>query len=103
MRVPAVVIYITSAVLYYVGRRVVSVNHLAMPNLLAGETVYPELVQTAATPAAIAREGLDLLTNETRRREVLSKLDRAVAALGEPGASRRAAEALLRLTEADAK
>ncbi len=95
--VPAVVFYKTSLVTYLVGKQVVRVKHLAMPNLLANETVYPEFIQGAATAENLARATLELLENPARHAEVRAKLARIVADLGEPGASRRAAKAVVNL------
>ncbi|HEY9174185.1 MAG TPA: lipid-A-disaccharide synthase [Verrucomicrobiae bacterium] len=95
--VPAVVFYKTSWPTYWIARRVVKVKHLAMPNLLAGEAVFPEFIQAAATPENIARASLDLLGDAGRRQTVKAKLAEVVATLGPPGAARRAAEAIVRL------
>jgi lipid-A-disaccharide synthase len=89
--VPAVVIYITSWLMYQIARRIVKVRFLAMPNLIADETVYPELIQDEATGANIARQGLYMLTNAECRGSVRKKLRGVIEKLGEPGASRRAA------------
>jgi lipid-A-disaccharide synthase len=70
-----------------------------MPNILAGKRVYPELLQSAATPEAIAREASDLLRNESRRRSMAADLERVIGSLGGSGAYRRAAEAIVRLLE----
>ncbi|MBI3849365.1 MAG: lipid-A-disaccharide synthase [Verrucomicrobia bacterium] len=95
--VPTVAIYKAAWSDYFIAKQIVTVKHLAMPNLLANETIYPELIQGAATPENIAREALDLLSNAERVRAVKSKLATVVKSLGEPGASRRAAEAVLSL------
>jgi lipid-A-disaccharide synthase len=75
----------------------VQVRYLAMPNLLAGEEVYPELIQSEVTAENVARESLDLLMNAERRAEMRVKLKNAVSSLGAPGAGQRAAAALVRL------
>ena len=95
--VPAVVFYKTSLVNYLVARPLVRVRHLAMPNLLADETVYPEFVQGAATPDNLANAVLALLEDRKRYAEVQEKLAKVVASLGGPGASERAARAVLRV------
>ena len=95
--VPAVVFYKTSWPTYLAGRLGVTVKYLAMPNLLAGEAVFPELIQNAATADNLTREALDLLTNTTRRESVQAKLARVVSSLGPPGAAQRAARAILSL------
>jgi lipid-A-disaccharide synthase len=97
--VPAVVFYKTSLITYLVGRQIVQVKHLAMPNLLAGETVYPEFIQGAATGENLANAVLSLLGDTTRFAEVKAKLAKIVAALGGPGASERAARAITRLMD----
>ena len=97
--VPSVVFYKTSVVTYFVGRQLVKVPHLAMPNLLAGEEVFPEFVQGKATPERIARAALELLRDEGRRQRVKARLAEVVGSLGAQGASRRAAQAIARLLE----
>jgi lipid-A-disaccharide synthase len=95
--VPAVVFYKTSWPTYFIGRQIVTVKYLAMPNLIADEPIYPEFVQQAATPENIAAAGLELLRNENRRAAVREKLAGVIASLGKPGATTRAAEAILSL------
>ena len=95
--VPTVVIYRTSWSTYWLARRLVRLQHIAMPNLLARAPVFPELIQSAATPSRIAEEALDLLTNSPRRQAVQTALTEVIRSLGAPGASMRAAQAVLRL------
>jgi lipid-A-disaccharide synthase len=95
--VPTVVMYRASWPTYLVARRLVQVKYLAMPNLLAGERVYPEFIQSAVTAENVAREALDLLMNVERRAWIQEKLKGVVESLGTPGASQRAAEVLTRL------
>jgi len=92
--VPAVTLYKTSWLNYQIAKRIVTVKSLSMPNLLAGETVYPEFVQGDATPANIARAAVDLLQNDARRAQIKQRLAEIVKTLGEPGAPKRAAEAI---------
>ncbi len=96
-RVPTVVIYRVFPPTFWIARMLVRVPFVAMPNLLVGEAVYPELLQGAANRANIVREAMDLLENQVRRKRVQDLLARAVASLGPPGACRRAAEAIVRL------
>jgi lipid-A-disaccharide synthase len=93
--VPTVAMYKTSWPTYEIGKKIIKVPHLSMPNLLAGEAVFPEFVQDAATPQNLARAASDLLQNPARRAEIKAKLHRVVTSLGAPGASRRAAQAIV--------
>jgi lipid-A-disaccharide synthase len=98
-RMPTVTLYKTSWVTYEIGKRIVKVKSLTMPNLLAHEEVFPEFIQNAATPENISRAALELLQNEARRKSIKARLDEIVASLGGPGASTRAARAITRLVE----
>jgi len=95
--VPAVVFYKTSWPTYWIGRQIVTVKYLAMPNLLAGEEIFPEFIQAAATPENIALAALAMLRDEVRLHAVKTKLAAAMASLGQPGAATRAAEAIVNL------
>lgn len=96
-RLPTVALYKTSWGTYQIGKRLVTVPHLAMPNLLAGEAVFPEFIQQAATPENIGAAALNLLRSPEQRQAIQKKLDTVVAQLGTPGASGRAAEAIFSL------
>ena len=98
--VPTVTLYKTSWLTYQIAKRIVTVKSLTMPNLLAGEEVYPEFVQNDATAENIARAALELLQNEPRRIQMKMWLAAVVARLGEPGATKRAAEVIFSLFKA---
>src|SRR4051812_18668489 len=90
-RVPTVVLYRTSWSTHALGRRLIRVEYLAMPNLLAGEKIYPEFIQDQATGSNLAAAALELMRDEKQRAEIRAKLDAVIGSLGEPGASDRAA------------
>ncbi len=93
--VPTVTLYKTSLANYEIGKRVIAVKWLTMPNILADEEIFPEFVQGAATAGNLARAAGDLLTDEAKRARVKARLEQLVASLGEPGAAHRAATAIL--------
>lgn len=95
--VPMVIVYRLSAPEYWVGRRLVTVDTFGMVNLIAGEKIFPELIQEAFTPDAVAREAISFLTDSARRARAREGLARVRERLGAPGASRRAAEAILQV------
>jgi lipid-A-disaccharide synthase len=95
--VPTVTLYKTSWLTYQIAKRIVTVKSLTMPNLLAGETVYPEFIQSEATPENLSRAALELLQDEARRTQIKAQLAKIIASLGEPGAAGRAANAILGL------
>jgi lipid-A-disaccharide synthase len=97
--VPTVAMYKSSWLNYEIARRIVKVNHLAMPNLLAGEEVFPEYIQQNATAENISRSALELLQDESKRKGVRTKLAGVMKLLGTPGANQRAARAIVQLIQ----
>jgi lipid-A-disaccharide synthase len=95
--VPTVTLYKTSWLTYQIAKRIVTVKSLTMPNLLAGETVYPEFIQNEATPENLSRAALELLQDESHREKIKAQLAKIISSLGEPGAPKRAAAAVLSL------
>ena len=94
-RVPTVVLYKTSPLTHALVRRLGKVPYLAMPNLLAGEELFPEFIQSAANADNLAEASLRLLRDRSERTRILDGLELVAAQLGESGAAARAARALL--------
>jgi lipid-A-disaccharide synthase len=94
-RLPFVLVYKVSWLTYLVGRAVVKVNYLGMPNLLANGEVVPEFIQHRAEPKQIAAAVLRLLDDRAARERMIASFDQVIASLGGGGASARAASAIL--------
>jgi len=94
---PMVVVYRLSPLTYRLGKRFVSVEMFAMPNLVAGTRIVPELIQDDFTPERVAAEVVPLLTDRERHARMTEALRGVKTQLGAPGASGRAAEAVLEL------
>jgi lipid-A-disaccharide synthase len=93
--VPTIAFYKASLSTYLIGRWIIRVNFLAMPNLLAGRELYPELIQHAANPDSLAHEALKLLRDAPRREQIRADLATVMKSLGGPGAISQAAKAVL--------
>jgi lipid-A-disaccharide synthase len=98
---PTVVVYKTGGLNYALARMLIKVEHIAMPNLVAGRRLLPELIQGEATPEAVAAEGLALLDDGPRRQEMLEGLGEVKTAMGGPGATRRVAELAVQIMEGE--
>jgi len=96
---PMVIVYRLAPLTFAIGRRFVRVHSYGMVNLVAGEPVVPELIQDAFTPESVARETVILLTDEPRAAGMRRALAGVRARLGAPGASARAAAAVLALAK----
>ena len=97
-----VIVYKVSPLTYWLGRRFVTVDTFGMVNLIAGETIVPELIQDAFTPDAVAREAVSILTDRERRDRIRKGLAEVRRRLGGSGASRRAAESILQVVRSHA-
>ncbi len=96
--IPQVVVYRVHPLTYAVGRRVVKVKYLSIVNVMANEAIVPEFLQDNLEASAVAQEALELLGNPQRRDNMKRRVAQVVSTLGEPGASKRAADAILRQT-----
>jgi lipid-A-disaccharide synthase len=94
---PMVIVYRLSTLTYRLGKPFVRVATYGMVNLVAGQAVVPELIQDAFTPEAVAREALRFLTDAAHAARTREALRQVKQRLGAGGASRRAAEAVLRV------
>jgi len=92
---PMAIVYKTSALNYKLLRPLISVEHFGLVNLIAGERVAREMIQDEFTCDALATELLELL-DPAENKKMREKLAQTADKLGHGGASRRAAEAILR-------
>ena len=94
---PLVVVYKVHRLSYEVGRRLIRVKHIGLVNLVAGETVAPELIQDQVTAEGLVKEVMDIIKDPGRQAWIRSRLEEVRRRLGSPGASLRAAEIALSL------
>lgn len=91
---PMAVVYKADSFSYILARLLSHVKWAAIPNLLAGREIVPELLQWKVTPQAVAATALAYLTDPAKREEMKRELVKLRAGLGERGASHRAAVAI---------
>jgi lipid-A-disaccharide synthase len=93
---PMVAAYRFAPLTYWLGRslRLVRVSHFSLPNLLAGEALVPELLQSEATAERMAGAVAALLRDPERRRALATRFAALHRELGR-GASELAARATL--------
>jgi len=81
---PFVVVYRVSPLTYAIAKRVVTVPHVAMCNLIAGKRVVPELIQNDFTAANIVQQIEPLLPDGAPRQSMMQELA-SIAGLLRPG------------------
>ena len=92
--VPLVIVYKESPLNWHVLGRLINTEHFGLINLIAGERLVSELMQNDFTADRLANELIWLLDRE-HNAELHSRIGVAVEKLGGPGASDRAAQAVL--------
>jgi len=89
---PMVVVYKTGAITYQIAKRLVTLDKIALVNLVLGGKVVPELIQSQATSANMATEVGRYITDSSHYEKVKETLSRVPQILGGTGASKRAAD-----------
>lgn len=100
--VPMVVAYKVGAITAAIWKRLVTVAHVTIANLVIGRRAIPEFIQEQVTPETLSAALKPLLTDRAAADEQRAALAQAIDALGTKGngPSRRAAEAVLRIAGA---
>jgi lipid-A-disaccharide synthase len=100
---PFVMVYRVARSSWLLGRWMVRVPHFAMPNLIAGRRVVPELVQNDFTAENIVQELRKIIPDSPERAAMIAGLTEVSAKLrpaaGEKRAVDRAAEAVLEVAQ----
>jgi lipid-A-disaccharide synthase len=97
LKVPMVVCYRVSLLTYLLAKPFIKVRFASLVNLVAGREVVPELLQQQVTLDNIYREILPLLINDAARDAMKAYLTDVCGQLGEPGASKRAADLAMQM------
>lgn len=92
---PHAIVYRVGGINYAIARRVVKLENIGLPNIVAGERVSPELIQKDLTPERLAAVLSPWLDDPAAREAQRSRLAVVRERLGGPGASARTAAWLL--------
>jgi len=95
LETPMVIVYKESTINWHTLGRLITVPHYGLVNLVAGEELATELMQKDLTGENLTRRLLQLLDPETNK-AMRERLQEVAHKLGEPGASSRAAELILK-------
>jgi lipid-A-disaccharide synthase len=96
---PTVIIYKVSPMSYWLGKLMIQVKSAGLVNLIAGENIFPELLQDKASPENIADTVFNMLNDTKGLQNMKKKLIETRGLLGGPGASKRVAEIALNMME----
>jgi len=96
---PFAVVYRVSPLSYWLGKKLIQVDHVAMANIVAGKRVVPEFIQKEFTAERVGPVVLEWLTDKGARENVHRALAEVKEKLGKPEASRKVAELALQMME----
>ena len=97
MNVPMIITYKVSLFTAIVMRMFMRVSLIGLVNIVAGKKIVPELIQYNLTSDSLFKEADKILFESERRDLIKKELAEVKKALGEEGASRRAALSVLNL------
>ena len=72
---PMVVVYRVHWLTYWIAKRMVKIERISLPNILAGRLIVPELIQHQATPQRVADQALILLNQPEHAHAQQRELD----------------------------
>ncbi len=97
MEVPTVVLYKLSQLEYWIGKQIVTVDYIALVNLIAKRGIFPEFIQQTATVDNLTNASLLWLKNPGEREKVVAELQPVLETFGQGGAGKRGAAAICSL------
>jgi len=95
-KVPQIVVYRVSVLSYWIIKLLIKVPFISLVNLIANKKVVSELIQGEFIPANIRSEMNKIKMGEAGRIEILKGYDEIAEKIGKPGASKRAAELIVK-------
>jgi lipid-A-disaccharide synthase len=97
--VPMLIAYRLSPLTYWLGKQLVKIPFIGLPNIIAGRAVVKELIQHEASAENMALEIERLLNDQNYRADCLKGLQQVKQRLGEGGGSKNMAELALEMLE----
>lgn len=96
---PMVIVYKTQPITYRLAKHLVQINRIGLPNIVLNRNVFPELIQSRASPAVITNEIEALMAKTDTWATQNTALAEIPQHLGEPGALTHLARLVLELTQ----
>lgn len=97
LQTPMIIIYKTSFLTWVLAKFFIKIPYIGLVNVIAGKRIVPEYLQYEATPKKILRELKNILISEEKVRTIKEELEKVKESLGPSGASRRAAQEVLKI------
>ena len=95
---PMIIIYKINFFSWLLIRFLIKIPYIGLVNVISGSKIVPEYIQFKARPGLIAKRAVTILAHPDVREGMISRLHSVRESLGKPGASLRAARAVLAAT-----
>jgi len=79
---PMIIVYKTSTLTYLIGKQLIKVNKIGMPNILLDDDVVPELIQSDVSEEKIYKAGRQILSDQNRYSSIKLRLSEVKNKLG---------------------
>jgi len=97
LNTPMIVIYKTSFSTWLIGQIIIKLPYVALPNIIAGEEVVPELIGFGLNEKRLTNVALQLLQDKEELEKMRDRLKKVAKKLGKPGAIERAAKIVVEM------
>ncbi len=89
---PFLLVYKVSPITYFIGKMLVSIDYIGLPNIIAGKEIVKELLQKECSPEIISYWSLKYLEDIKMYERLKEDLKRVRSVLGKKGAIRKTAD-----------
>lgn len=96
---PLLILYKTSTITYLIARRLVKIPYVGLVNVVIGEKIVPEFIQKNCRSSFVAGEVKLFFSDSDYKQRMIQRLSSVKDKLGIPGASKKVAEAALRMID----
>ncbi len=103
LKTPMVVIYKVAYLTWLIAKNLVTLPYIGLVNIIAGDLIVPEFIQNDAKPTLIAKRVLKILSDPEELENIKFELAKVREKIGEPGASKNAAKAVLSVINGETK
>ncbi len=96
---PMVIMHKVAPLSYFILKRLVTIKHIGLVNIVPGREIVREFIQHAATPKNIVTEVLRILNDADYNQQMRAELDKLRALLGNAGGSNNVAKLALEILD----
>ncbi|MDH5484113.1 MAG: lipid-A-disaccharide synthase, partial [Gammaproteobacteria bacterium] len=97
MGIPSVITYAISPISYFILKRLVTIEHVGLVNIVAEKGIVKEFIQHQATAKNLANEIDKILSDKDYRETMVNELNQVRAKLGKEGGSMNVAKLALEM------